>query len=82
MVLDHSNAIDIAMPQKGPDRPYYAIATTAPRWRKDRHAAIAEAVYFRAERRGFAPGHELSLYHALSNHSGGARIDFKVRRGV
>ena len=24
-----------------------------------RHASIAEAAYFRAERRGFAPGHEL-----------------------
>ena len=24
-----------------------------------RHASIAEAAYYRAERRGFAPGHEL-----------------------
>ncbi len=26
---------------------------------EDRHASIAEAAYFRAEHRGFAPGHEL-----------------------
>jgi len=26
---------------------------------KEREAAIAEAAYFRSERRGFAPGHEL-----------------------
>jgi hypothetical protein len=38
--------------------PYYAIAAAAPNFR-DRHRAIAEAAYFRAERRGFAAGHEL-----------------------
>ncbi len=30
-----------------------------PRYHEDRHASIAEAAYFRAELRGFAPGHEL-----------------------
>jgi len=39
--------------------PYYAIAAEPPYFRDDRHAAIAEAAYYRAERRGFAPGHEL-----------------------
>jgi len=37
--------------------PYYAIAAQIPDF--DHHAAIAEAAYFHAERRGFAPGHEL-----------------------
>ena len=37
--------------------PYYAIAAQVAHF--DHHAAIAEAAYFRAERRGFAPGHEL-----------------------
>jgi len=38
--------------------PYYAIAEVGPDF-EDRHAAIAKAAYFRAERRGFEPGHEL-----------------------
>ncbi len=33
--------------------------TAVPQLSDPRHAAIAEAAYFRAERRGFAPGHEL-----------------------
>jgi len=32
-----------------------------------RHASIAEAAYFRAERRGFAPGHELEDWLAAEN---------------
>jgi hypothetical protein len=39
--------------------PYYAIVTAISHFSKDRHAAIAERAYFRAERRGFAPGHDL-----------------------
>lgn len=39
--------------------PYYAIVTGAPHLRDIRHTAIAEAAYFRAEHRGFVPGHEL-----------------------
>ena len=39
--------------------PYYAIQLPAPHVSGPRHTAIAEAAYFRAERRGFAPGHEL-----------------------
>ncbi len=39
--------------------PYYAIAEVVPYVGGDHHAAIAEAAYFHAERRGFAPGHEL-----------------------
>lgn len=30
-----------------------------PRHHEDRHASIAEAAYFRAQLRGFAPGHEV-----------------------
>jgi len=30
-----------------------------PSFHEDRRASIAEAAYFRAEHRGFAPGHEL-----------------------
>jgi hypothetical protein len=30
-----------------------------PCYHEDRHASIAEAAYFRAEHRGFTPGHEL-----------------------
>ncbi len=37
--------------------PYYAIAVQVAHF--GHHAATAEAAYFRAERRGFAPGHEL-----------------------
>lgn len=40
-------------------RPYYAVATVIPHSSEERHAAIAEAAYFRAQRRGFAPGCEL-----------------------
>jgi hypothetical protein len=32
-----------------------------------RHASIAEAAYFRAERRGFAPGHELADWLAAED---------------
>jgi hypothetical protein len=39
--------------------PYYAIRTAVPYSSEDRHKAICEAAYFRAERRGFASGHEL-----------------------
>lgn len=48
--------------EKTPTRselPYYAIVKAAPNFRGDLHTAIAEAAYFRAERRGFTPGHEL-----------------------
>ncbi len=34
-------------------------ARALPCYHEDRHASIAEAAYFRAELRGFAPGHEL-----------------------
>jgi hypothetical protein len=39
--------------------PYYAIATLMPHFSAERHTVIAEAAYFRAQRRGFEPGHEL-----------------------
>jgi hypothetical protein len=39
--------------------PYYAIQLPAPQFGDPHHSAIAEAAYFRAERRGFVPGHEL-----------------------
>jgi Protein of unknown function (DUF2934) len=40
-----------------PVRPLAGAAI--PRYHEDRQASIAEAAYFRAELRGFAPGHEL-----------------------
>ncbi len=39
--------------------PYYAMVTAAPAFSDAPHTAIAEAAYFRAERRGFVAGHEL-----------------------
>ncbi len=44
--------------------PYYAIAEVVPSFSGDHHAAIAEAAYFRPERRGFEPGHELEDWFA------------------
>ena len=41
-----------------PEVPYYAMAEVAADFERY-HAAIAEAAYFRAEHRGFGPGHEL-----------------------
>lgn len=42
------------------DVPYYSIAAmVVPHFSEDHHTAVAEAAYFRAEKRGFAPGHEL-----------------------
>jgi hypothetical protein len=38
--------------------PYYAIAAQAPHLMGDYHRLVADAAYFRAERRGFVPGHE------------------------
>ena len=35
------------------------MVTVLPHFNDPHHTAIAEAAYFRAERRGFAPGHEL-----------------------
>jgi hypothetical protein len=54
-------------------RPCYATATAVPCWRKDRHTAIAEAAYLHAERRGFAPGHELE-----DGLAGEAEIDERI----
>jgi hypothetical protein len=57
--------------------PYYAIATAIPYSKEGRHAAIAEAAYFHAERRGFAPGHELEDWLA-----GEAEIEERlIRKG-
>jgi hypothetical protein len=36
--------------------PYYKIAAEPSRFSMDHHADIARGAYFRAERRGFAPG--------------------------
>jgi len=51
--------------------PYYAIGT-APYLSNPHRTAIAEAAYFQAERRGFAPGHELEDWLA-------AEIEIKKR---
>jgi hypothetical protein len=63
MKTDNSNnTLHVPYPQKSlrkwapSDAPYYAIAAVV---RENHHAAIAEGAYFRGERRGFAPGHEL-----------------------
>ncbi|MGO8924118.1 MAG: DUF2934 domain-containing protein [Xanthobacteraceae bacterium] len=58
--------------------PYYAmltaIVTVAPHFNDPHHAAIAEAAYFRAERRGFAPGHELEDWLAAEREIEGRLI--------
>ena len=45
--------------QGPPQAPYYALTELPERFSLDHHADIARAAYFRAERRGFAPGREL-----------------------
>jgi hypothetical protein len=42
-----------------------------------RHALIAEAAYYRAERRGFAPGHDAEDWLAAE-----AEVDEKLLRGA
>lgn len=39
--------------------PYYSIVAVPSRFSIDHHADIARGAYFRAERRGFVPGHEI-----------------------
>jgi hypothetical protein len=41
------------------DLPHVLAMCVAPHMHEDRNACIAEAAYSIAERRGFAPGHEL-----------------------
>ncbi len=53
--------------------PYYAMVTAAPHF-NDHHTAVAEAAYFRAERRGFAPGHELEDWLAAEREIEGRLI--------
>lgn len=43
----------------------------------DRRAMIAEAAYFRALKRGFAPGHELESWIAAE-----AQIDAHITQGL
>lgn len=38
--------------------PYYTIVAVPSRFSIDHHADIARGAYFRAQRRGFVPGHE------------------------
>ncbi len=52
--------------------PYYAMVTTAPHFNDPHHTAVAEAAYFRAERRGLHP--------AMSLKTGGRRRE-KSRGG-
>jgi hypothetical protein len=59
MDVDHSMARDAALSRNGAGESFSAIAAPIARWRQGLHCAIAEAAYFHAERRGFAPGHEL-----------------------
>ena len=53
--------------------PYYAVVPVAPHL-DPRQTAIAEAAYFRAERRGFAPGHELEDWLAAEREIEGRLI--------
>ena len=43
------------------------VASVVPRVVEDRRVSIAKAAYFNAERRGFAPGHELEDWLAAEN---------------
>ncbi len=54
--------------------PYYAVVPMAPHLDRPRQTAIAEAAYFRAERRGFAPGHELEDWLAAEREIEGRLI--------
>ena len=54
--------------------PYYAMVTAAPHFNDPHHTAVAEAAYFRAKRRGFAPGHELEDWLAAEREIEGRLI--------
>jgi len=45
----------------------YAVAALPERFSLDHHADIARAAYFRAERRGFARGHEIEDWLEAEN---------------
>lgn len=49
------------------DLPHVLAICMAPHIHEDRHACIAEAAYFTAEHRGFAPGHELEDWLQAEN---------------
>jgi len=60
---------------KNPDKtrlPYYAMEFPAPQFSDLHHKAIAEAAYFRAEHRGFVPGHEFDDWLAAETEIGSA----------
>ena len=46
------------LPQREPTRPGAAVPPHVATESEQRHAMIADAAYFRAAARGFAPGHE------------------------
>jgi hypothetical protein len=50
-----------------PKRVQGSAAYIAPRAPEDRHSLIAQAAYINAERRGFAPGHELEDWLAAES---------------
>jgi hypothetical protein len=49
------------------DLPHVLAMCMVPHIHEDRNASIAEAAYFIAERRGFAPGHELEDWLQAEN---------------
>jgi DUF2934 family protein len=49
------------------DLPHVLAMCMVPHIHEDRNASIAEAAYFIAERRGFAPGHELEDWVQAEN---------------
>jgi len=49
------------------DLPHVLAMCMAPHIHEERSACIAEAAYFIAERRGFAPGHELEDWLEAEN---------------
>ena len=55
---------------------YYAMELPAPQFSDPHHKAIVEAAYFRAERRGFVPGHEFDDWLAAETE---IRIGYERR---
>jgi hypothetical protein len=77
MNIEHSDAAlgGVNDPTRRSQFPYYAIVPSIPCSSEGCHAAIAEAAYFHAERRGFAPGHELDDWLA-----GEAEVEERIIR--
>ena len=64
-----TTALEAAAITQGPPVGFvnHLTVCTAPHVSENRQNCIAEAAYFNAERRGFAPGHELDDWFAAEN---------------